>query len=168
MARNGPSLSIIPSAVTIRCRLENLIKNRQQNILRLLSPGSKISIALDCWISLFSQTFIAITGYFIDTNWIYREILFNFKPIYSTYTDINLSSALVKVLIEYKIENRVFGLITDNISNNKILVDLLQQILSENIIIIRILYLAYVIQLSLNQFLGYIKTVFLNNTAETK
>lgn len=29
---NGPSLSIIPSAVTIRCRLENLVKNRQQNI----------------------------------------------------------------------------------------------------------------------------------------
>ena len=62
----------------------------------------------------------------------------------------------------------MFGLTTDNTSNNKTLVDSLQQALSNDIHIIRIPCLAYVIQLSLNQLLDRLKVVPLNDTTETK
>ncbi|KAG0161688.1 hypothetical protein PDIDSM_5318 [Penicillium digitatum] len=64
-ARSAPSPPVIPSADTIRRRLGSLVKDRQQRILRTLPSGSKISIALDCWTSPFSQAFMAITGYFM-------------------------------------------------------------------------------------------------------
>ena len=71
MARSAPSPPMIPSAMTIRRRLESLVKDRQQHILRMLPADSKLSIALDCWTSPFSQAFMAITGYFIDADWVY-------------------------------------------------------------------------------------------------
>jgi len=71
-------------------------------------------------------------------------------------------------LIYYNIQNRIFGITTDNIINNKILVDIIQQIFSSKTTVIRIFCFVYIIQFCLNQFFDYFKTVFQNNTAETK
>lgn len=158
---------MIPSADTIRRRLGSLVKDRQQRILRTLPSGSKISIALDCWTSPFSQAFIAITGYFIDSDWVYREVLLGFKPLYGTHTGSYLSGVLLETLVEHNIEDRVFGLTTDNASNNKTLAASLQQALSDGVIITRIPCLAHVIQLSLNRLLARIKAVPSNESAET-
>ncbi|KAJ5316466.1 hypothetical protein N7476_006773 [Penicillium atrosanguineum] len=115
----------------------------------MLPEGAKISIALDCWTSPFTQVFMAITGYFIDKDWQYREVLLGFEPLHGTHS------------------GRVFAIITDNASNNQTLVDTLQQAISEDITLIRVPCLAYVIQLSLNELLGHIKAYPLNESTET-
>lgn len=74
----------------------------------------------------------------------------------------------METLVENNIEGRVFGLTTDNASNNKTLAASLQQDLSDDVIITRISCLAYVIQLSLNQLLARIKAVPSNESIETK
>ncbi|KAG0157822.1 hypothetical protein PDIDSM_5332, partial [Penicillium digitatum] len=148
--------------------INKALKDRQQRILRTLPSGSKISIALDCWTSPFSQAFMAITGYFIDSDWVYREVLLGFKPLHGTHTGSYLSSVLIETLVEHNIEDKVFGLTTDNASNNKTLATALQQALSDGTIITRIPCLAHVIQLSLNQLLARIKAVPLNESAETR
>lgn len=66
---------------------------------------------------------MAITGYFIDCDWVYREVLLGFKPLHGAHTGANLSAVLLDTLLEHNLEDRVFGLITDNASNNKTLVD---------------------------------------------
>ncbi|KAG0156603.1 hypothetical protein PDIDSM_3784 [Penicillium digitatum] len=156
-ARSAPSPPVIPSADTIRRRLGSLVKDRQQHIH-----------SLDCWTSPFSQAFMAITGYFIDSDWVYREVLLGFKPLHGTHTGSYLSSVLIETLVEHNIEDKVFGLTTDNASNNKTLATALQQALSDDTIITRIPCLAHVIQLSLNQLLARIKAVPLNESAETR
>ncbi|CEO59598.1 hypothetical protein PMG11_04270 [Penicillium brasilianum] len=70
-----PSLPIIQSADTIRRRLSVRVKEQQRDTLGLLPEHAKISVALDCWTSPFGQAFMAITGYFIDADWVYREVL---------------------------------------------------------------------------------------------
>ena len=72
-------------------------------------------------------------------------MLLRFKPLYGTYIGANLSNVLLKTLIEHNLKARVFGLTTDNISNNKTMFDSLQQGLSDSVIIVRILCLAHVI-----------------------
>ncbi|KAG0154267.1 hypothetical protein PDIDSM_1647 [Penicillium digitatum] len=148
-ARSAPSPPVIPSADTIRRRLGSLVKDRQQRILRTLPSGSKISIALDCWTSPFSQAFY---GYY----WLFLTVI--------GY----IVSVLIETLVEHNIEDKVFGLTTDNASNNKTLATALQQALSDDTIITRIPCLAHVIQLSLNQLLARIKAVPLNESAETR
>ncbi|KAJ5274116.1 hypothetical protein N7478_009241 [Penicillium angulare] len=83
---SAPALSppTVPSADTIRHRLSTLVKERQQDTLKMLPEHAKVSVALDCWTSPFGQAFMAITGYFIDADWVYREVLLGFKPLYGT------------------------------------------------------------------------------------
>jgi hypothetical protein len=111
---------------------------------------------------------MAITGYFIDAEWIFREVLLGFKPLSGSHSGINLSTVLLETLLEYGITDRIFGLTTDNASNNKTMVNALQQALPENINIIRTPCLAHVIQLSLNQLLDRLRAVPLNDTPQTK
>lgn len=111
---------------------------------------------------------MAITGYFVDIDWSYREVLLGFKPLEGAHTGANLSGVLLEILTDHNIQDRVFGLTTDNASNNKTLVDSLQQALSSNVHIIRIPCLAHVIQLSLNQLLDRLKAVPQNDTTETR
>ena len=66
---------------------------------------------------------MAITGYFINIDWSYREVLLRFKPLEGTYTSTNLSGVLLEILTDHNIQDRMFGLTTDNISNNKTLVN---------------------------------------------
>jgi len=51
------------------------VKQQQQTVLQQLPSNAKLSIALDCWTSPFRQAFMAVTGYFLDSEWNYREIL---------------------------------------------------------------------------------------------
>ena len=69
----------------------------------MLPANSKISITLDCWTSPFGQAFMAITGYFIDMNWVYREVLLGFKPLYGAHTGVNMSGILLETLVDHNI-----------------------------------------------------------------
>lgn len=41
---------------------------------------------------------MAITGYFIDMDWNYREILLGFEPVHGSHTGANLSTILFDLL----------------------------------------------------------------------
>ena len=102
---------------------------------------------------------MAITGYFIDMDWHYREILLGFEPLHGTHTGVNLSSVLLDLLRKHQIEDRVLTITTDNASNNSTLVesirDSLQSLeLPNQTPIIRMPCMAHVIQLSLKELLG--------------
>ena len=105
---------------------------------------------------------MAVTGYFIDQDWSYREILLGFEPLHGTHSGANLSTVLLERLQHHKIEGRVLAITTDNASNNKTLMKRTQESLSaldlpDQLSIIRIPCLAHVIQLSLKKLLGEMK-----------
>ena len=111
---------------------------------------------------------MAVTGYFIDEDWQYREVLLGFEPIYGTHSGVNLSNVLLSILRQHDIENRVFAITTDNASNNSTLFENLQQSISEETTLIRVPCLAHIIQLSLNELLGQMKANPSNETTETR
>jgi hypothetical protein len=37
---------------------------------------------------------MAVTGYFLNKDWNYRELLLRFEPLYGTHLGINLSAVL--------------------------------------------------------------------------
>ncbi|KAJ5864856.1 uncharacterized protein N7529_006772 [Penicillium soppii] len=85
----------------------------------MLPEHARISIGLDCWTSPFGQALMAITGYFIDADWVYREVLLVFKPLRGTHFGVNLSTTVIQTVTQHEIENRIFGLTTNVASNNK-------------------------------------------------
>ena len=168
MARLLPPLPEIPSAYIVRHHLQEMVEAQQHNLLHKLPTGAKISIALDCWTSPFQQAFMAITGYFIDADWNYREILLGFEPLHGTHTGVNLGSVLFDLLQKHGIENRVLTITTDNASNNSKLAESIQDSLQSLEIpnqapVIRVPCMAHVIQLSSKELLGKMKANPKNN-----
>ena len=88
---------------------------------------------------------MAITGYFIDEDWVYREVLLGFKPLQGKRSGQNLSSVLFDKLRQYGIDQRLFAITTDNASNNKTLMTALQQAIPDNTTLIQVPCLAHVI-----------------------
>lgn len=139
-----------------------MAKEGQERVRLDLPPTAKLSIALDCWTSPFQQAFMAITGYFIDKDWKYRETLLGFEPLHGAHSGVNLSTTLMELLQKYDIVNRVLAITTDNASNNNTLIENIQETikslrLPSQALIVRIPCLAHVIQLSLRDLLGRIK-----------
>ena len=88
----------------------------------MLPEDAKLSISLDCWTSPFQQAFMAITGYFLDQNWEYREVLLGFKPLEGTHSGENLALVLSTILKQHQIINRIIAITTDNTLNNNIII----------------------------------------------
>lgn len=162
----------IPSARSIRRRLDQSAEEQRQTVLGKLPEGSKLSIALDCWTSPFSQAFMAITGYFLDQEWNYREVLLGFEHLYGSHTGDNLSKTVIEILQQYGVADRVLSITTDNASNNNTMITSVQETVQSfglgNASIFRVPCIPHVIQLSLNQLLGKIKAKPLNQEAETE
>ena len=102
---------------------------------------------------------MAVTGYFIDADWNYREILLGFEPLHGTHTGVNLGSVLFDLLQKHGIENRILTITTDNASNNSKLAENIQNSLQligapNQTPVIRVPCMARVIQLSLKELLN--------------
>lgn len=155
----------------IRNRLRGFVTEYQQETLQQLPSSAKMSIALDCWTSPFKHAFMAITGYFLDQEWEYREVLLGFEPISGSHTGVNLGDVVLQIL--HQIADRVLAVTTDTASNNKTLIaavnDLIKKLYMEtDSTIVQVPYLAHVIQLSLVDLLGKMKASPKNDNAETE
>jgi hypothetical protein len=157
------------SAAYIKKQLESRVINIESRILDDLPAGAKISLALDCWTSPNSLPFLAINGYFIDSEWRYREVLLGFEPLSGSHSGFNLAPILKDVLHKYDIANRVLAMTTDNASNNKTLAKHLENMLTSGNFNARGGHLpcfAHVIQLSLKELLGKIRIEATNEEVE--
>lgn len=114
----GDSHLELPNRHQIRARLFELKEINHTEMLSYLPEQGKISLALDCWTSQSQHSFLAITGYFIDMKWVYREVLLAFDPVYGSHTGKNLAEILLKNLRQHNLQHRILAITTDNASNN--------------------------------------------------
>ena len=72
----------IPHRTYIRTHLTSLYENVQSQLLSDLPEGARVSIALDGWQSPFKRSFLAITAYYITTDWQWQEVSYIFIQLY--------------------------------------------------------------------------------------
>ena len=58
----------IPHNDRIRSLLDERVAKIKRHMLEDLPANAKVSISLDCWTSPNNLAFLAITGYYINTN----------------------------------------------------------------------------------------------------
>ncbi|KAJ5264866.1 hypothetical protein N7505_007659 [Penicillium chrysogenum] len=162
----------IPSSRSLTRLLDNEVQEQQQSVLSKLPPGSSLSIALDCWTSPFGQAFMAITGYFLDRDWNYCEVLLGFEHIQGSHTGTQLSETVIRIFQEHGITDRVLSITTDNASNNNTMIQGVQEMVQSqalhNTSVFRVPCIVHVIQLSLKDLLGKIKANPTNAEAESE
>jgi hypothetical protein len=78
----------IPHRTYIRTHLTSLYENVQSQLLSDLPESAKVSIALDGWQSPFNKSFLAVTAYYITTDWQWKEVRYMLYPIRVMLTSI--------------------------------------------------------------------------------
>jgi len=110
---------IINSRSTIMRRLEELYSQMKMQLKQKLTTfKSKYSITCDVWTSKNQLSFFGFTIHFIDEDWKMQEHLLSFKYLESEHDGVSLSKAMIEVLEEYEIADRLLGVTCDNASNN--------------------------------------------------
>ncbi len=90
--------------------------------------------------------------YYIEF-WEYWKVLLSFEQIKDKHIESNLSSITEWILQELDIQDRVMTVITDNVSNNDIMMTSLNETLQMFSAISHLSCLAHVIQLAVKQLL---------------
>jgi len=149
-----------------RIKLTIFFKNRATvvwvNILKSLSMNSKIFISLDKWSSSNRLSFLVIMKFYYIEFWKYRKVLLSFKQIEDKHIESNLSSITEWILQELDIQDRIMTVITNNVSNNDVMMIALNKTLQMFSAISHLSCLAHVIQLAVKQLLKSLMLSFKN------
>nr|CAI5857915.1 unnamed protein product [Callosobruchus analis] len=78
-----------------------------------------LCITTDCWTSSNNESFIAITGHFIDDTFKMRSILLECDIFEGSHTGLNLSKTLIEVAKNWGLEKKVILAVSDNAANIK-------------------------------------------------
>ena len=123
------------SSITLlhRIKLTISLKNRATvvwvNLLKNLSTNSKIFISLDEWSSSNKLSFLVIMRFYYTEFWKYWKVLLSFEQIEDKHIKSNLSSITEWILQELDIQDWVMTVITDNVSNNNVMMTALDETL---------------------------------------
>jgi len=123
------------------------------NLLKNLSTNSKIFISLDEWSSSNKLSFLVIMRFYYTEFWKYWKVLLSFEQIEDKHIKSNLSSITEWILQELDIQDWVMTVITDNVSNNDVMMTALDETLQMFSATSHLSCLAHVIQLAVKQLL---------------
>ncbi|KAJ5622259.1 hypothetical protein N7528_005491 [Penicillium herquei] len=164
--RGGPRRSTLDE---VQDHIVRSVFEEQQKAFSALPAGAKMSITYDCWTSPCSQSFLVITGNFVDEDWALREVLLYFKRLDGTESPSWMANALMQTLTGHGIQDRVFALTIDTASPYKEMPLLLQSLrlqqapLPSDIEIIQTPYLTSVVKLCLHRILEHLGALPLND-----
>lgn len=76
-----------------------------------------ICLTTDSWTSINNVSFIAITAHYLDSNGDLKSYLLDCFPFNERHTATNLCSNLKQKIEEWKIQNKVIAIVSDNAAN---------------------------------------------------
>ena len=105
---------------------------------------------------------MAVTVYYILKDWVFCEVLLVFECVSLSHKGRSLAFIIDQTFQEHSLSNQLYGIITDNASNNKIMQSQLAEIFASHHVkqsteAMKIRCLAHVIQLSVKKLLDSIK-----------
>ena len=106
-SRNTIKNFIIKSFEKRKITIKNYIKN---------IPG-KVSLTVDIWSSLKSESFLGITIHFISDEWSLKHFTLDIFRIKGSHTGQLIADEIYKVLVEFNLENKAISITTDNATN---------------------------------------------------
>ena len=95
-----------------------------------LTESRRVSIALNAWSSSQRVAYLKVLIYWVDVKFQFREHFIEFTPLDIEHIDRQLMMKLMKILKNYAIKNKLFEIVIDNASNNSILKEKLEKIMS--------------------------------------
>ncbi|KAJ5340406.1 hypothetical protein N7541_009530 [Penicillium brevicompactum] len=126
----GPQLLDIPSSKQLRQHMHDTVTTYQESQLQDLPGDSKVSIALCCWKSPLGQDFMAITAYYFDKQWSYREVLLGFELLCRPETGTDAGNQILGLIEKKGLLRRIFSVTIDYRVDANLVLSLQEKLIS--------------------------------------
>lgn len=99
--------------------LDDMYKSKKDQVKQELSDAlTKIHLGFDLWTSPNRYAIMAVTAHFLDRQGKHQSRLLALRRQLGCHSGENLAETLSQVVQEWKIEDRVGTVISDNVSSN--------------------------------------------------
>lgn len=85
-----------------------------------------ICLTTDIWTSRNNDSYLAITGHYIDKNFVLQSVLLECKVLEKRHTAINLADELQNVVQDWNVADRILLIVSDSGANIKSAITMLQ------------------------------------------
>jgi len=76
-----------------------------------------VTLTTDSWTSATTENYLAVTAYYLDRDYTLRSCVLECVKFSEQHTADNLANELLRVTREWKVENKVVVVVTDNAAN---------------------------------------------------
>lgn len=93
-----------------------------------LKQFRKVSITTDGWTSPNNHSFVAFTVHWTERDvsgqtdqWVLRGLPIGFEPFDGSHTGRHLATMFMDIVRQFKLENKIISVTTDNAANNLVM-----------------------------------------------
>ncbi|GJU83981.1 zinc finger BED domain-containing protein RICESLEEPER 2-like protein [Tanacetum coccineum] len=117
-----------PCRNTLKSDILKLYNQQKDQVIKGIETNkSRVAITADMWTSSNQKKgFMAITGHYIDNDWILRSKILRFLYVPCPHTSEVLTNVLMEALMEWNVDTKLSTITLDNCSTNDKLIDMVK------------------------------------------
>ena len=127
-----PLFDVVPNS-TIELSCMEIYGKEKQKVYNMLSKlQGRINLAVEMWSSPENSNHVCLTAHYVDDDWKLQKKILNFVTLDSSHTEDMLSEVIIKCLMDWDIESKLFAMTFDDYSTNDDIVLRIKEQISEN------------------------------------
>ncbi|KAH7543966.1 hypothetical protein JRO89_XS15G0073100 [Xanthoceras sorbifolium] len=113
-----PMFEVVPNSALEHSCMEIYGKEKQKMNDMLSKLHSRINLAVEIWSSAEKAEYLCLTAHYIDENWILQKKILNFVTLDSSHTEDMLPEVIIRCLMDWNIDSKLFALTFDDCSTD--------------------------------------------------
>ncbi|XP_022749311.1 zinc finger BED domain-containing protein RICESLEEPER 1-like isoform X2 [Durio zibethinus] len=127
-----PLFDVVPNSTIELACLEVYGKEKQKVYDMLRKLQGRINLAVEMWSSPENSNHVCLTAHFVDDDWKLQKKILNFITLDSSRTEDMLSEVIIKCLMDWDIESKLFAMTFDDCSTNDDIILRIKEQMSES------------------------------------
>ena len=112
---------------TLASDVMNMYKIEKEKLrIRLNSISGRLCLTSDVWTACTNSGYICLTAHYVDEEWKLNSKILAFCSMPLPHSGPELAQKIFDILVDWKIENKVFSLTLDNACANNVVVQILK------------------------------------------
>ncbi|XP_010465389.1 PREDICTED: zinc finger BED domain-containing protein RICESLEEPER 1-like isoform X2 [Camelina sativa] len=119
-ARNlQPLFEVVPNSTVEDSCMEIYMREKQRVQHTLNNLYGKINLSVEMWSSRDGANYVCLASHYIDEEWRLHRNVLNFITLDPSHTEDMLSEVIIRCLIEWRLESKLFAVTFDSFSVNE-------------------------------------------------
>ena len=119
-----------PTSRILHQRMRDMTTTYQESQLQDLPRDCNVSIALCCWKNPIGDNLMAVTAYYLDKEWRYREVLLGLEPLCDQKTELDPCDQVIELIREKGLLHRIFSVTIDHRVDDNLVLSLQKKFIS--------------------------------------